>query len=74
MESMFIILSSDPFAHIRSGLASVLLGALGLAGMVSLVIVVVNIIQGDRDAAKKASVWLISLLVGFTLLSVIRNL
>lgn len=74
MRQLFIILSADPFGSFRASLASLLMAVLGLIGMISLAVVVVSIIQGDREGAKKASVWFVMLVVGFTLLSVIKGL
>lgn len=47
--------------------------AVGLGGLINLIIVVFNIIQGEREAAKKAGWWLVGLVLGFTALTVLGN-
>lgn len=64
------LLQIDPFADIRSSLASLLRLVLGLAALVSLVVVIISIQQEDKESIKKASVWLVSLILGFILLEV----
>lgn len=72
---MFSILAmDDPFADIRRSLGLLLMAILGIVAMVSLVIVIINVIQGDREGAKKVSVWLIATAVGFVLINFLRNL
>lgn len=46
----------------------------GVAGIVFLVTVVFNIIQGDRDSAKKFAAWLAGITLGFIMLTVMGNL
>ena len=52
---LYIVLASsqDPFGYIRKGLARFLMVLLGIFAVVSLVVVVVQLINGDRDGAKK---------------------
>lgn len=71
---MTFLAASDPFADMRSSLASLLQAILGLISMVALAVVVIHIVQGDRDGAKKAGVWCIVTAVGFTLISIIGSL
>ena len=65
---------TDPFADIRRSLASLLSILLALVAMISLVAVVIHIIQGERDAAKKASVWLIVTALGFAFIEIIGQM
>lgn len=44
-----------------------------IGGAISLLLVVFNIIQGERDSAKKAGWWLVGLALGFIVLSILGN-
>ena len=44
-----------------------------IGGAISLLLVVFNIIQGERDAAKKAGWWLVGLVLGFIVLTLLGN-
>ena len=69
--ALIALLNVDPFNEIRQSLAKLLVAVLGLVAMISLVVTVINIIQGDREAAKKAGVWLVATLMGFMLITII---
>ena len=73
---LYIILASsqDPFGYIRKGLARFLMVLLGIFAVVSLVVVVVQLINGDRDGAKKFVKWFVALLLGFIFFGIISNL
>lgn len=45
-----------------------------IGGAISFLVVIFNIIQGERDAAKKAGWWLVGLALGFTALSILGNI
>lgn len=75
MEPLFVMLvADDPFGDIRKSLSTLVLAVLGLVAMVSLAVVVINIIQGDREGAKKASVWFAATAVGFTLITLLGSI
>lgn len=42
-----------------------------IGGAISLLLVVFNIIQGERDSAKKAGWWLVGLVLGFIVLTIL---
>ena len=42
-----------------------------IGGAISLLLVVFNIIQGERDSAKKAGWWLVGLVIGFIALTLL---
>ena len=73
---LYIVLASsqDPFGYIRKGLARFLMVLLGIFAVVSLVVVVVQLINGDRDGAKKFVKWFVALLFGFIFFGIISNL
>ena len=66
---LIALLNVDAFTDIRKSLASLLLVVLGIVSMIALVVVAFHIFNGDREAAKKASVWLVMTILGFTLIS-----
>ena len=45
-----------------------------IGGAISAILVVFNIIQGERDSAKKAGWWLVGLVVGFIVLTILGNM
>ncbi|MBQ8482933.1 MAG: hypothetical protein IJ504_01350 [Bacteroidales bacterium] len=69
-----LLISDDPFAYIRTSLASLLMAVLGLVAMISLALVIIHVVQGDREAAKKVSVWFMATAVGFILISILEKL
>lgn len=71
---LFTVLVGDPFAGFRQGFASVIQAIFGLILMFSLAVTVVHIIQGERDAAKKMANWVIAAVVGYILITIIKNL
>ena len=70
----FVAASQDPFGYIRKGLARFLMVLLGIFAVVSLVVIVIQLINGDREGAKKFIKWFVCLLFGFILFTVIANL
>ena len=75
---------SDPTGSIMSNTTSRLAGLVPsimnvlkigvlIGGGIALLLVVFNILSGERDAAKKAGWWLVGLLIGFVALSVLAN-
>ena len=77
--------TSDPVSEaILSGTSSGLSGMIPgiirvlkyiviFGGAISLLAVVFNIIQGERDAAKKAGWWLVGLALGFIVLTLLQS-
>lgn len=65
--------SAREVAGIVPGIIKVLKYAVLIGGAISLLLVVFNIIQGERDAAKKAGWWLVGLGLGFAILSVLET-
>lgn len=55
------------FESFRSSLAKFLMAVLGLCVMVSLVVVIIHIIKGDKEGASKILKWFIAFIVGFIL-------
>lgn len=75
MYLLFTLLTyADPFESIRHGLARLLMAVLGLVAMVSLTLVIIHILQGDKEGAKKAAVWCIVTAVGFSLIAILGSL
>lgn len=72
--NIVFILQTDPFKGFRMGLANVLMTILGIGGAVALIVTVLHIMNGDRESAKKFAKWVVAMVVGFTLLLVIRDL
>ena len=65
--------TTEAMAGIVPSVMNVLkIGVLIGAG-ISLLLVVFNILGGERDAAKKAGWWLVGLLIGFVALTVLSN-
>lgn len=48
--------------------------AMGVGAIVVLVIVIFQVFQGEREAAKKLAWWVAGLTLGFTLLTVVSNI
>lgn len=72
--NVIVLLQVDPFKNFREGFANVLMTILGIGGAVSLIVTVLHIMNGDRESAKRFAKWLIAMVVGYTLLLVIREL
>ena len=69
-----ILIAGDPFAEMRSGLATLLMAILGLAAMVAGVVLVIQILNGDREGSKKAASWAVITAVGFSLIALLGNI
>ena len=76
MRALMVILQTqqDPFAEFRSSMANFLLILMGLIAMVSLAITIVNVIQGEREGAKKAGTWALVTAIGFVLIEVLGSI
>lgn len=59
------------FEEFRASLAKLLMAILGLAAMVSFVIVIIHIIKGDKEGAIKLIKWFAAFIVGFILLDIL---
>lgn len=46
---------------------------IAIGALVALIMVIVNIMKGERDAASKAAYWLIGLVIGFIAISVVTG-
>jgi hypothetical protein len=64
----------DPFAPYRQGLCKLLMAIFGLAAIIMLGVVIVYVLQGDKDGAKKLIGWLMCVSVGFILFAVVGAL
>jgi hypothetical protein len=69
-----ILIAGDPFAEMRSGLATLLMAILGLVAMVAGVVLVIQILNGDREGSKKAATWAIITAAGFALIALLGNI
>ena len=69
-----ILIAGDPFAVMRSGLATLLMAILGLVAMVAGVVLVIQILNGDREGSKKAATWAIITAAGFALIALLGNI
>lgn len=65
--------SADAMKSIVTNLVKVLQIALGVGALVTLVLVVFNILKGEREAAQKIGWWVVGLALGFALISVVAN-
>lgn len=74
ISSLVIFLASDPFASLRASFATLIQALLGFILLVSLAVVIVHALNGDREAAKKVGVWMIVTVVGFILISIFKSL
>lgn len=61
----------DFFAAYRNGLANLLFYLLGVVSLITLVVVVVCIMHGDREAARKFGGWFLLTVFGFALLKIL---
>lgn len=64
--------SASSLTTLRENIADTLMFVFGLASAVTLVMVVIYIMQGDRDSAKKFAGWLSAMVVGFVLFAVVK--
>lgn len=74
MMRLLALMSEYSFGDFRSGLAVFMAAVLGLAAVVTLVMVVYEIFRGDRDSVRKLVNWLLILLVGFVIFAVFGGL
>lgn len=61
------------FEAFRSSLAKFLMAVLGLCAMVSLVVVIMHIIKGDKEGAGKIVKWFIAFVIGFILFDILAT-
>ena len=66
--------STEALKGLIDSLVSLLQVVMGLGAIVILVIVIFQVFQGEREAAKKLAWWVLGLTLGFTLLTVVSNL
>lgn len=64
----------DSFAPYRQGLAELLTYLLVIISMVMLVVVIVCILNGDREGLKKFGSWFILVIIGLIFLNVLVGL
>lgn len=66
--------TSASLKRIVTSLATVLQVGLGIAALVTLVFVVINLLKGEREAASKIGWWVVGLAIGFGAITVVANL
>ena len=59
---------------VRNALFKILKGILILAGAGSLAFSIYNLMEGNREAAKRLGIWFVGLLIGFIIISIFKNL
>lgn len=69
-----MLVADDPFADFRNGFVSVVTAVLGIAVMVSLAVVVIHVVNGDKEGAQKMIKWLVATVIGFILINIIGKL
>lgn len=74
MANTIIDQSAKAMSGIVPGIIRIMKIATLIGGAISLLLVIFNIIQGERDSAKKAGWWLVGLALGFAVFSVLGNL
>lgn len=65
---------ADAMNGVVPGIIRIMKIAVIIGGAISLLLVVFNIIQGERDAAKKAGWWVVGLALGFAVLTILGNM
>lgn len=70
----YLALNQDPFADFRSEFAKVMLALFGIILTVSAVVVAIHLFNGERESAKKVTVWVVVAVLGIILMEVISNL
>ena len=66
--------TSERLSGLVVNLVSVLQVGLGIAALVTVVFVVINILKGEREAASKIAWWVVGLAIGFGALTVVAAL
>ena len=66
--------SKEQLVDLVDSLVSLLQVVLGLGALVTLVMVIFNILKGEREAAQKIAWWVVGLTIGFVLITVVKNL
>ena len=66
--------TNDALGNILEDLATLLQTIMGLGGLVVLVTVIFKVFKGDREAAEKLAWWAAGLVIGFVLITVVKNL
>lgn len=62
------------FEQLRRNIATILMYVLALAAAVTLTMIVIYVVQGDQDSAKKFAAWFAATTLGFVLITIIKNL
>ena len=63
--------STRTMSSLLVDIANVVKIALGIGALVTLVIVIYNLIKGEREAAQKIGYWVVGLALGFALIQVV---
>ena len=71
---MFLQAEAEGFGEFTLGFARVIKYLLGILAMISLVVTVIHVMQGDREAAKKMVRWTVTFVAGFILVEIISHL
>ncbi len=66
--------SKSKLQELIESLVQLLQVVLGLGALVTLVMVIFNILKGEREAAQKIAWWVVGLTIGFVLITVVKNL
>lgn len=66
--------SKTKLQELIESLVQLLQVVLGLGALVTLVMVIFNILKGEREAAQKIAWWVVGLTIGFVLITVVKNL
>lgn len=81
LPNVFLAVDSDPFAPASNGMLGILHGFAGvlkiviiIGALITLVMLVLKIMSGDKESASKLGWWTVGLSLGFILLHILDSL
>lgn len=69
----FMTTVKQRLSNLLTSMGGVIKVVIAIGALVALIMVVVNIMKGERDAASKAAYWLIGLVIGFIAISLVTT-
>ena len=65
--------ASTEIRSIGETIATIMGYLIAIGGLVSLVVIIINFIKGERDSMSKAAYWLIGCVLGFIFITLLKN-
>ena len=65
--------ASSNIKSLGNTVATIMQYLIGIGGLISLVVIIINFIKGERDSMSKAAYWLLGCVIGFVFIALIKT-